>query len=232
MWRILITGANRGLGVEFARLYLARGEHVFASVRPTANTDALESLPVATPGQRTVLNMDVTDEDAIDDSIRRIALQTDGLDLLINNAGRLTRGETPANVQAETMLSEYHVNAVAPIIVAQKCLGLLRAGRQPKIINMASMVGSPGNKNDGGGYSYHASKVALHLLTRALSFDLQPHGIIVAAVCPGWARTEMSEGEGPLSPSESAEGMVQVIDTLVAADAGCCYTWAGDKHPW
>ena len=155
MWPILITGANRGLGFEFARLYLARGEHVFAGVRPRANTDALESLPVAPPGQRTVLNMDVTDEGSIDASIRRIALQTDGLDLLINNAGRLTKGETPANVKAETMLSEYHVNAVAPMIVAQKCLNLLRAGRQPKIINMASIVGSPGSKDEGSLYSHN-----------------------------------------------------------------------------
>jgi NAD(P)-dependent dehydrogenase (short-subunit alcohol dehydrogenase family) len=232
MLRILITGANRGLGYEIARLYLARGEHLFAGVRPTANTDALESLTVARPGQLTLFDMDVTDEDAIDEAVSSIKSHTDGLDLLINNAGRLTRGETPANVKAETMLSEYHVNAVAPMIVAQKCLGLLRAGRQPKIINMASMVGSPGSKDDGSIYSYHASKVALHLLTRALAFDLKPDGIIVAAVCPGWARTEMSEGEGPLSPPESAEGVVRVIDRLGEADAGCCYTWAGDRHPW
>ena len=232
MLRLLITGANRGLGFEFSRLYLARGEHVFAGVRPTANTDSLAALTVASPGQLTILRMDVTDEDAIGDSINRIASQTDGLDLLINNAGRLTRGENPRNVKAETMLSEYHVNAVAPMIVAQKCIGLLRAGRQPKIINLASIVGSPGSKDDGSIYSYHASKVALHLLTRALAFDLKPQGIIVAAVCPGWARTEMSEGEGPLSPPESAAEMVQVIDGLVESDAGCCYLWSGEKHPW
>ena len=232
MLRILITGANRGLGFEFARVYLARGEHVFAGVRPTANADALNALPVASPGQLTMLSMDVTDEDAIDDAINRIASQRNGLDLLINNAGRLTRGETPINVKAETMLSEYHVNAVAPMVVAQKCLGLLRAGQHPRIINLASMVGSPGHKEDGSLYSYHASKVALNLLTRALAFDLKDERIIVAAVCPGWARTEMSEGEGPLSPSESATAMVQVIDGLVKSDAGCCYMWTGKTQPW
>jgi len=232
MLRILITGANRGLGFEFARVYLARGEHVFAGVRPTANADALNALPVASPEQLTMLSMDVTDEYAIDDAINRIASQTNGLDLLINNAGRLTRGETPINVKAETMLSEYHVNAVAPMVVAQKCLGLLRAGQHPRIINLASMVGSPGHKEDGSLYSYHASKVALHLLTRALAFDLKDERIIVAAVCPGWARTEMSEGEGPLSPSESATAMVQVIDGLVESDAGCCYMWTGKTQPW
>jgi NAD(P)-dependent dehydrogenase (short-subunit alcohol dehydrogenase family) len=232
MLRILITGANRGLGFEFLRLYLARGEHVFAGVRPTANTETLESLTIAPPGQLTLLNMDVTDEDAINDAVSSIKSLAGGLDLLINNAGRLTRGETPTNVKAETMLSEYHVNTVAPMIVAQKCLGLLRAGQQPKIINMASMVGSPGSKDDGSIYSYHASKVALHLLTRALAFDLKPEGILVAAIFPGWARTEMSEGEGSLSPPESAVGVVRVIDGLVEADAGGCYTWAGEVHPW
>ena len=231
MLRILITGASRGLGFEFAQLYLARGERVFAGVRSTANSDALKSLPVAPPGQLVVFNMDVTDEDSIDDCIKLIASQTDGLDLLINNAGRLTRKETPANVKAATMLSEYHVNAVAPMVVAQKCLGLLRAGRQPKIINMASMVASPGDKDDGSLYSYHASKVALHLLTRALAFDLKPEGIIVTAVSPGWARTEMSEGKGPLSPRESAEGMVRIIDRLVEVDTGRYFMGAGEKHP-
>ncbi len=231
MLRALITGANRGLGFEFARVYLARGEHVFAGVRPTANADALNALPVASGGQLTMLSMDVTDENAIDDAVKRIASRTNGLDLLINNAGRLTRGETPTNVKAETMLSEYHVNTVAPMIVAQKCLGLLGAGQHPRIINLVSMVGSPGDKADGSFYSYHASKVALHLLTRALAFDLKGEGIIVAAVCPGWARTEMSEGEGPLSPSESAAAMVQIIDGLVESDSGCCYDWTGETNP-
>jgi NAD(P)-dependent dehydrogenase (short-subunit alcohol dehydrogenase family) len=231
MLRILITGANRGLGFEFAQLYLARGERVFAGVRSTANSDALKSLPVAFPGQLVVFNMDVTDEDSIRDCIKSIASQADGLDLLINNAGRLTRNETPANVRAATMLSEYHVNAVAPMVVAQKCLSLLRAGRQPKIINMASMVASPDDKDDGSLYSYHASKVALNLLTRALAFDLKSEGIIVAAVCPGWARTDMSEGEGPLSPRESAEGMVRVIDRLAEVDTGRYFMGADEKYP-
>ncbi len=234
MQRVLITGANRGLGLEFVRQCLARGARVFAGCRNPENAGDLQTLSATYPGQLTILTLDVTDEATIDASVETIRSQVDGLDLLINNAGAFPRGETPTNLDAETMLQAFHLNSVAPMIVAQRCLDLLRAGNQPKIVNISSKMGSLWwkEREGGGDYSYCSSKAALNMLTRTLAFDLRSDGIIVVAMQPGWVQTDMGGGSADLTPTESVGGMLKVIEGLTEAHTSKFYTWEGREHPW
>lgn len=234
MQRVLITGANRGLGLEFVRQCLARSARVFAGCRNPVNAVDLQTLFTAHPGQLTILTLDVTDEVTIAASVESIRSQVDGLDLLINNAGVFPRGETPVNLNAETMLQTFHVNSVGPMIVAQFCLDLLRAGEHPKIVNISSKMGSLWwkEREGGGDYSYCSSKAALNMLTRTLAFDLRSDGIIVVSMSPGWVQTDMGGSAADLMPTESVRGILKVVERLAEADTGKFYTWEGCEHPW
>ena len=234
MQRILITGANRGLGLEFTRQCLEKGALVFAGCRNPETAGDLHKLSAVHAEQLTILKLDVTDETSIDASIDTVSSQVDGLDLLINNAGAFPRGETPATLDAKTMLETFHLNAIAPMIVAQRCLDLLRAGDHPKIANSSSKMGSLWwkEKEGGGDYSYCSSKAALNMLTRTLAFDLRSEGIIVVAITPSWVQTDMGGMSADLTPTKSIDGMLNVIEGLTEADTSKFYNWDGREHPW
>jgi NAD(P)-dependent dehydrogenase (short-subunit alcohol dehydrogenase family) len=234
MQRVLVTGGNRGLGLEFVRQCLARGDLVFAGCRDLENAVDLQTLSVARPQQLTLLTLDVTDEVAIDACVHAVRSQVAGLDLLVNNAGAYPRGETPTTLSATTMLQAFHLNSVAPMIVAQRCLDLLRAGIHPKIVNISSKMGSLWwkEKEGGGDYSYCSSKAALNMLTRTLAFDLRSDGIIVVALNPGWVQTDMGGPNADLTPAESVRGMLDFIERLTEAATSKFFTWEGQEHPW
>lgn len=232
MKRVLITGANRGLGLAFTKESLARGYRVFATCRRPDAADDLQALAADNPEQLTVLRLDVADEETIDAAATAVKAQEGALDLLINNAGVNPGGERPRNLGAETMLHTFRVNAVGPMLVAQRHLDLLRAGDDPKILNISSTAGSLSRKSSGGGYSYSSSKAALNMLTRALAFDLDSDGIIVVAIHPGWVRTDMGGPTAPLGPAESVRGVLDVADDLSQADTGSFYTHEGREAPW
>jgi len=184
------------------------------------------------PDRLSILPLDVMDEASIASAKEMVRTQTDHLDLLINNAGVNPRGERLGDLEAETLLHTFHVNAVGPMMVTQQFLDLLRAGERSKIVNISSQMGSLIQKKSGGSYSYCTSKAALNMLTRALAFDLRSEGIIVVAMHPGWVRTDMGGSHAPLSPAKSVSGMLRVIDRLRPADTGRFLTWRGRKHPW
>jgi NAD(P)-dependent dehydrogenase (short-subunit alcohol dehydrogenase family) len=234
MRRVMVTGGNRGLGLEFVRQCLARGDLVFAGCRRPENAVDLQALSSAHPGRLTVLNLDVTDDAVIDASVEVVCSQVNGLELLINNAGAYPRGETPITINVTTMLRAFHLNSVAPMIVAQRCLDLLEAGDRPKIVNISSKMGSLWwkEKEGGGDYSYCSSKAALNMLTRTLALDLRSEGIIVVAMNPGWVQTDMGGSAADLTPAESVHGMLNVIERLIEADTGKFFTWEGQEHPW
>jgi len=207
---------------------------VFAGCRRPENAVDLQALSSTHPGQLTVLNLDVMDDAAIDASVEVVRSHVDGLDLLINNAGAYPRGETPTTINVTTMLQTFHLNSVAPMIVAQHCLDLLRAGNHPKIVNVSSKMGSLWwkEREGGGDYSYCSSKAALNMLTRTLAFDLRSEGIIVVVMNPGWVQTDMGGSAADLTPVESVHGMLNVIERLTEADTSKFFTWEGWEHPW
>jgi NAD(P)-dependent dehydrogenase (short-subunit alcohol dehydrogenase family) len=231
MKRVLITGSNRGLGLAFAGESLDRGHRVFATCRRPDEARDLLRLREQNPDHLTILRLDVTDDETIQATVDAVADEVDGLDLLINNAG-INPDEQLGSLDAKTMLQTFHVNAVGPILVAQAHLDLLRAGNNPRIMNISSTSGSLAQKSSGGGYSYSSSKSALNMLTRALAFDLRSAGIVVIAIHPGWVRTDMGGTTAPLSPAESARGVLDVADSLGPDDTGSFLRHDGREAPW
>lgn len=233
MQRILITGANRGIGLEFARQYAGRGERVIATCRnPDAAGDLRALADECPPGQISILSLDVTDGGQIEACYQSVRGLAEGLDVLINNAGFYQRGENPGTLDAETLLRSFEINAIGPMMVAQRFLDLLRAGEQPRIANLTSRMGSITLKGSGGYYGYSASKSALNMLTRLLAHDLRAMGITAIVVHPGWVKSDMGGSGAPLAVERSVKGMVKLIDGLRLEHSGKFWQWDGELLPW
>ena len=232
MLRILITGANSGIGLAMTQQYLQRGERVFATCRQPAEASALAELGIAYPDHLSVLPLDVTDNATIDAAAETVSAQVDGLDLLINNAGFFPKDENINNLDAQTMLNTFHINAVGPIMVVQRFLGLLRAGNDAKVVNVSSQLGSLNRTTGKGYYSYNSSKAALNMLTRILAHDLRAEGIVVVTVHPGWVQTRMGGKGATITPEESASGLIAIADRITMDDSNKFYTWEGNEHSW
>lgn len=232
MERILITGANRGLGLEFVRQSLKRGDRVFAAMRDPGKPGELKPLLQEFPQQLSLVQMDVTEEQSIIQARDAVAEEIDGLDFLVNNAGVFPRGETPRSLDAQTILLAFHTNAVAPLIVIQNFLELLKNGEQPRVINITSNMGSIERKTYGGNYSYSGSKAALNMLTKTLAHDLKAEGIIVITLHPGWVQTDMGGSNAPLQPNESIKGMLDLAERLTIEDTGKFLSFEGEVLPW
>ena len=232
MQRILVTGASRGIGLEFVRQYVEQGARIFATCRQPATGRELSALAEQAGERLAVLRMDVTRVGEVAFVAQGVAEETDALDLLINNAGASARGEQVANLDPATMLGIFHLNAVAPMIVAREFLPLLSKGATPKIVNISSTMGSLAGKKSGGHYSYCSSKAALNMLTRALAHDLREAGIGVYALHPGWVKTDMGGKYADIAPEASVRAMRNTIAELDLGQSGGFFTWEGEVHPW
>lgn len=239
--RVLITGAGRGLGLAFVRICLERGDRVWAGVRQPQKSPQLAELLEKYPQKLHLIPLDVTDNAAIESTWQQIHTEAGALDLLINNAGinsmSADAGGTAAHLRlgeldGHRMIGMFHVNAVAPLMLAQRCIDLLAAGDNPRIISISSWLGSLTNKTSGGNYSYCASKTALNMLMRALAFDVISKGIITVVFNPGWMQTDMGGPRAKLTPEESAQSILKVSEKLTPSDAGCFLNWDGTEHPW
>jgi len=233
MERIVITGANRGLGLEFVRQYAEAGARVFACCRDPGKAQELADLEDQTEGRVTRFRLDVTDPDAIDLLRGELRTTDDGdIDVLINNAGVSPRGERLHNIEAGDMLGVLHVNTVAPLMLIRSLHPCLRHARYPRVVNISSSMGSLIHKDYGRHYSYAASKAALNMVTRAAAHDLADDGIVVVSLHPGWVQTDLGGAEATLSPRESVQGMRKVIRRLGVRDSGSFLTWKGTTHDW
>jgi NAD(P)-dependent dehydrogenase (short-subunit alcohol dehydrogenase family) len=230
--RILITGANRGIGLELARLCAARGDRVFAGCRFTTQALALKDLSAQFPGRVSILPLEITDAAGVEECIRQVEKETDALDVLINNAAIFAIGETLRTFDAEKAAQQWTVNAVGQMLVAQKALDLLKAGDNPKIVNVTSESGSISTMESFRGYYYFGSKAAMNMFSRCMAWDSETAGIVTIALHPGWVRTDMGGSNADLSIMESAEGILKVVASLSSADNGKFYTWEGKEYPW
>jgi NAD(P)-dependent dehydrogenase (short-subunit alcohol dehydrogenase family) len=232
MQRVLVTGASRGIGLEFVRQYLEAGAHVYATCRQPLTATELAALGKRDPERLAIMRLDVTRAGEVAFVAQELAGSGATLDLLINNAGAAVRDEGVATLDAATMMQVYLVNAVAPMIVARAFLGLLARGEAPKIINISSTMGSLAGKKSGGHYSYCGSKAALNMMTRALAHDLREQEVGVYAVHPGWVKTDLGGKYAEISPEASVSGMRRLIETLDLDGSGGFFTWEGEVHPW
>lgn len=220
---VLITGANRGIGLEFARQYAADGWAVIGTARRPAQADALAALDVE------VLQLDVTDGQ----SIAALAAALDGraIDMLINNAGIFPRVSEIDNISPDDYLQTLTVNTVGPMLITQALMPNLREGKLKQIINITSQLASI-ERNSGGYYGYRESKAALNMFTATLAAELGPEGFICLAIHPGWVRTDMGGESATLSPEESVSGMRLVIGGLDADDNGRYLGYDGNAVAW
>ncbi len=220
MGTTVITGANRGIGLELARQMKERGEDVIAACR-TASAE-LRELVV-----RVVDGVDVT----TDGGVGRLANALDGhrVDVLINNAGILTK-ESLDDLEFDRIRRQIEVNALGPLRVTAALLP--RMGQGSKVAMVTSRMGSIDDNTSGGSYGYRMSKAALNMAGKSLAEDLKDRGIAVAILHPGFVRTEMTEGRGFVDPPESAAGLVARIDELTLETTGGFWHANGERLPW
>jgi NAD(P)-dependent dehydrogenase (short-subunit alcohol dehydrogenase family) len=232
MNRVLITGANRGVGLELAKQCAANGKRVFAGCRAPKRATQLEEITATHPGKVTILPLDVTDEQSIDKCVALVNAEVGALDLIYNNAAIHMGDESLSEVKADILLQTIHVNAVGAVLVAQKFLSLLQKGTNPKLVNVSSEAGSISQMDQFRGYGYYGSKATMNMYTRSLAWDPETEGIIVISMHPGWVRTDMGGPDAHLSTTESAAGIIKVTEGLSSADNGKFYTWEGVEYPW
>jgi NAD(P)-dependent dehydrogenase (short-subunit alcohol dehydrogenase family) len=220
----LITGASRGIGLEFVRQLAARGHRVLATARDPAKA------PHLAPPAHAVLPLEATDDRSILALTDRLAAHP--IDVLVNNAGVSSETRSIADLTSEALLRVLHVNAAAPLVVVRAALPALRAGARRTIINISSQLGSIANNSGGSTYAYRASKAALNMLTVSLANELRPEGFTCVAMHPGWVRTDMGGPQAPLTPTDSVASMIAVIERLTATDSGRFLNYDGKPLPW
>ena len=223
MANVVITGANRGIGLELAKLYAARGDLVTAICREAG--DEIEDI-----ADQTISGIDVTNEQIGPGLQTILAELVEGkIDLLINNAG-LFKNETLDAMDADSIREQFEVNTIAPLMIAHGLVPLM--GEGSKIANITSRMGSIEDNTSGAYYGYRASKAALNAVGKSLAMDLKPKGIAVAQLHPGFVQTRMVGFNGDISPAEAAAGLAQRIDELNLENTGGFWHSNGQKLPW
>jgi len=220
MARYVVTGASRGIGLELARQLGARGEDIIAAVRSPSQA-LLET------GCEVAEGVDVSD----DSGVQRLldALKGRRVDVLINNAGILI-SDTLESVNFDDAMRQYAVNALGPVWVTRALLGQM--GEGGKIGIVTSRVGSIGDNASGGNYGYRMSKAAANMAAVNLSIELKGRGIAVAALHPGYVRTEMTGGHGSISAEAAARGLLLRLDELTMETTGTFWHADGQQLPW
>ncbi|MFM7641315.1 MAG: SDR family oxidoreductase [Cyanobium sp.] len=221
MGTVLVTGANRGIGLEFCRQLRGRGDQVIGVCRQPSTE--LEALDV-----RIEPGIDLTSEAAIGELVERLAgLPLDGL---ILNAG-LLESMSLNSLDPQSIRRQFEVNALAPLLLTRALLPLLQPGS--KLALITSRMGSIDDNSSGGSYGYRMSKVALNMAGKSLAVDLKPQGIAVAILHPGQVRTRMV-AFNPLGipPHQAVEGLLARIDALSLATSGSFWHANGEMLPW
>ena len=229
---VLVTGSSSGLGLGFVERYAARGDRVFATVRNPASADELRALAARQDGIE-IVALDVGDPASIEESFAAVAARTDGLGLLLNNAGVWHPGvdyplEPPplGELTYEDGVTTFAVNAIGPLLVVQRYRELLADGAKLPFVSSAS--GSLTLKRDGGDYYYCASKAAVNMVVKTLAND----GFLAVALSPGFVKTRMSGPHATLEIAESVEPLMALVDRLTPADAGRFLDRFGNDVPW
>ena len=239
---VLVTGANRGLGLEFARQYKEAGSRVIGTARNPDEAEELAALDVR------VMQLDVTNQESVDNLVA--ALDGEAIDVLINNAGIFPRVGKIDEIDFDDYNRTLAVNTVGPVRVTRALLPNLRRGElkiiagprallpnlrrgELKIIaGLSSNLGSIAENERGSFYGYRESKAALNMFTKTLAAELGPEGFTCVVLTPGWVQTDMGGPNATLTPAESISGMKAVLDRLTPADNGTFWSYDGSQMPW
>ena len=227
---ILITGTNRGIGLEFVKHYLKNNEKVIATCRNKNSAKDLLELKNTT-SNLSLVELDVSNPNSINEFASKITDQP--IDTFINNAGVFgPRNNEFGNFNAKEWLDVFNINTIAPLLITQKILKNLRLGKNKKLVFISSKVGSIEDNNGGGMYIYRSSKTALNQVIKSLSIDFKDENFIAAALHPGWVQTGMGGPNALIDTKTSVKGMAKVIDNLVLKNSGRFYNYDGSSIPW
>ncbi|PSF14682.1 SDR family oxidoreductase [Marinobacter shengliensis] len=217
---VVITGANRGIGLELARHYAREGCEVIGVCRQSSDE-------LAAVANQVIDGVDVTTDAGID--ALKTGLADKSISLLINNAG-LLQDEQLGSIDFDSIRTQMEINAYAPLRVTEALVPQIREGG--KIANITSRMGSIADNDSGGRYGYRASKAALNAFGKSLAVDLKPRGIAVAQLHPGYVKTRMVNFGGLITPEESAKGLAERIANLNLENSGSFWHSNGEELPW
>jgi NAD(P)-dependent dehydrogenase (short-subunit alcohol dehydrogenase family) len=227
MGTALITGANRGIGLELCRQLAKRGDAIVAVCRNSSSD--LDALAEGNPSRvRIQAEVDVTDAESVAALGDRLRGQR--LDLLVHNAGILTAGDALGEIDFDAARRQFDVNALGPLRLTEALLGNLTAGSKLAIIT--SRMGSIADNTSGGRYGYRMSKAAVNIAGMSLTQDLRPRDVAVAILHPGFVRTGMTGGRGDVTAEVAAEGLIARIDELSLETSGGFWHANGERLPW
>ncbi|CAG9095627.1 unnamed protein product [Plutella xylostella] len=244
MKSVLITGANRGLGLGMVKHLTKqnKAENIFATCRTPS--DELKQLAQENKNLH-ILNLDLTNLNSFGDVVPKISqvMGDQGLNLLVNNAGISTKFTKLQLVKSEQLLENLTVNTVAPIMLTKALLPVLKqaadkhsdrpvGAERAAVINLSSILGSIEKNDQGGFYPYRCSKAALNAATKSMSLDLKKDRILVACIHPGWVKTDMGGKNAPLDVETSVQGMLDTILQLKEGDSGKFLQFDGTELPW
>lgn len=219
--KVLITGANRGIGLCLTQHYTQAGHHVYAVCRSSSDElDALESCTV-------LANIEVTQAEAIEQLSQQLGEEK--LDIIINNAGIFLH-EKLEQLNSQQLEQQLQINALAPLRLTQALLGKLQAGS--KIAMITSRMGSIADNSSGEFYGYRMSKAALNAGSKSLAVDLKPQGISVGIIHPGFVQTRMVNFAGDISPEQAAKQIAERIADLNLENTGSFWHSNGELLPW
>lgn len=225
MTTILITGANRGIGLELTKQYASDGDTVLACCRNPGDADALNSIK-----DIEILPLDVTD----DTSVKSLASTLKGrpIDILINNAGINLEPQSFEEMDTVKWEETFRVNSIGPFRVIQALIENVKAGADKKLITISSKMGSVGNVYYGGSIAYSSSKSAVNMVMKIMANRFRDDGIIAVPLHPEWVRTDMGGPGARISTEESASGLRKVIAGLTMKESGRFFQYDGEELPW
>ncbi len=230
MTNVLITGANRGLGLGFVKNYLGKNVDVVSTTRDLKSSKELLALKEKFPNNLEILELDLLKESA--GYTLANFLEEKPIDILINNAGVGSTNQHFEAVSPKPWLEVLKVNLIAPLMITQSIINNVKKGSDKKIYFLSSQLGSIGDNASGGMYIYRSSKTGLNQVVKSLSVDLKPQGITVVSLHPGWVKTDMGGPNAPVLIDESVDGMMQVIDSTDIRDTGRFLNYDGKELPW
>jgi NAD(P)-dependent dehydrogenase (short-subunit alcohol dehydrogenase family) len=208
---IMITGANRGIGLAVTREFLSRGHRVAAGARAPEVADDLRRLRDAHRGALTLVPIDIVSDESVRKAAGDLSSRIDHLDVLINNAGVFPEegDESCLDIYLAHFREAFETNVIGTARVTRAFLPLLAKAAHPRVINVSSGAGSISQKTNHAYYAYSTSKAALNMLTRAMAAELRRRNVCVVAMTPGWVKTRMGGDKAPLDPGESARAIVK-----------------------
>ena len=228
---VLITGANRGLGLEFATQYLSADWQGYATCRQPESAEALQALARSRKERLEILAMDVSSAPTIAQAAAAMRGRT--IDVLLNSAGTIGKpGQRTGKVDYANWAQVLDVNTMGPLRVTEAFLENVARSDRKLVVTITSGLGSLADNTSGGAIAYRSSKAAVNMVMRSVAIDVAERGVASVVVNPGWVRTDMGGANAPLTPAESVSALRKLIETLGRQQSGKFFNYDGREYPW